>query len=175
MKKDKNYTCRDGCKPGSSIVTRQAIKSIRETPVAHGITSHPGDNILQNKIQRERRSTKPLRDNRTDIDYSVLNHGFDIESSSSKRRKRHSSRPRSELTVPRQAAQRKIEETKIHLSSPYDNLDLEKIMDSQYPALQLVPLSGITNAVIDRTNPSMEEYITPVLGTLTVHDVMENK
>ena len=163
-------TCRDGHKPGSSIVTRRAIKSIRETPVAHGITSHPGDNILHNKIQRERRSTKPLRDNRTDIDYSVLNDGFDIES-----RKRYSSRPRSEPTVPRQAAQRKIEETKIHLSSPYDNLDLEKIMDSQYPALQLVLLSGITNAVIDRSNPSMEEYITPVLGTLMVHGVMENK
>ena len=77
-----------------------------------------------------------MRDNRNDIDYSVLNDGFDTESSSPKRRKRHSSRPRSKLTVPRQAAQRKIEETKIHLASLYDDLDLEKIMDSQYPALQ---------------------------------------
>ena len=48
-------------------------------------------------------------------------------------------------------------------------------MDSQYPALQLVPLSGVTNGIIDRTKPSEEEYITPVLGTLTVHGVTENK
>ena len=48
----------------------------------------------------------------------------------------------SEPTAPRQAAQKKIVETKIHLSSQYDNLDLEKIMASQYPALQLVPPSG---------------------------------
>ena len=48
-------------------------------------------------------------------------------------------------------------------------------MDSQYPALQLVPLSGVTNGIIDRTKPSEEEYITPVLGTLTVHGIMENK
>ena len=66
-------------------------------------------------------------------------------------------------------------ETKIHLSSQYDNLDLEKIMDSQYPALQLVPLSGVTNGIIDRTKLSEEEYITPVLGTLTVHGITENK
>ena len=115
-----------------------------------------------------------MRDNRNDIDYSVLNDGFDTESSSPKRRKRHSSRPRSKLTVPRQAAQRKIEETKIHLASPYDNLDREKIMDSQYPALQLVPLSGVMNAVIDRTNASVKEYITPVLGTLMVHGITKS-
>ena len=33
-------TCRDGRKPGSSIVTRQAIKSIHKTPAAHGVMSH---------------------------------------------------------------------------------------------------------------------------------------
>ena len=66
-------------------------------------------------------------------------------------------------------------ETKIHLSSQYDNLDLEKIMDSQYPALQLVPLSGVTNGTKDRMKPPEEEYITPVLGILTVHGVTENK
>ena len=66
-------------------------------------------------------------------------------------------------------------ETKIHLSSQYDNLDLKKIMDSQYPALQLVPLSGVTNGVIDRMKPSEEEYITPVLGTFTVHGLTVNK
>ena len=98
-----------------------------------------------------------------------------METSSPKRRRRHSSRPQSKPTVPRQAAQKKIEESKIHLSSQYDNLDLEKIMDSQYPALQLVPLSSVTNGVIDRTNLAVEEYITPVLGTLTVHGVTENK
>ena len=65
-------------------------------------------------------------------------------------------------------------ETKIHLSSQYDNLDLKKIMDSQYPALQLVPLSGVTNRMIDRMKPSEEEYIMPVLGTLMVHGVTEN-
>ena len=48
-------------------------------------------------------------------------------------------------------------------------------MDSQYPALQLVPLSVVTNRIIDRMKPSEEEYITPVLGTLTVHGVTENK
>ena len=95
----------------------------------------------------------------------MLNDGYDIETSSPKRRRRHSSRPQSEPTAPRQAAQKKFEETKIHLSSQYNNLDLEKIMDSQYPALQLVLLSGVTK----------EEYITPVLGTLTVHGVTENK
>ena len=66
-------------------------------------------------------------------------------------------------------------ETKIHLSSQYNNLDLEKIMDSQYPALQLVPLSGVTNGIIDRTKPSEEEYIMPVLGTLMIHGVTKNK
>ena len=66
-------------------------------------------------------------------------------------------------------------ETKIHLSSQYDNLDLKKIMDSQYPALQLVPLSAVTNGIIDRMKPSEEEYIMPVLGTLTVHGITENK
>ena len=160
--------CRDGRKPGSSIITRQAIKSSRETP-----THSPGK--VHNKPQCERISTRPLRDNRCDIDYSVLNDGYDVETSSPKRRRRHSSRPRSEPTAPRQAAQKKIVETKIHLSSQYDNLDLEKIMDSQYLALQLVPLSGVTNGIIDRMKPSEEEYITPVLGTLTVHGVTENK
>ena len=48
-------------------------------------------------------------------------------------------------------------------------------MDSQYPALQLVPLSGVTNGIIDRTKPSEEEYIIPVLGTLMVHGITENK
>ena len=48
-------------------------------------------------------------------------------------------------------------------------------MDSQYPALQLGPLSGVTNAVIDRTNPSIEEYITPVLGTLMVHGITKTE
>ena len=71
--------------------------------------------------------------------------------------------------------QKKIVETKIHLLSQYDNLDLEKIMDSQYPALQLVSLSGVTNRIIDRTKSSEEEYITSVLGTLTIHGVTENK
>ena len=70
---------------------------------------------------------------------------------------------------------KKIVETKIHLSSQYDKLDLEKIMDSQYPALQLVPVSDVTNGTIDSTKPPEEEYITPVLGTLTVHGVTENK
>ena len=64
---------------------------------------------------------------------------------------------------------------KIHLSSQYDNLDLEKIMYSQYPALQLIPLSGLTKDLIDRSNPSKEEYITPVLGTLTVDGITESK
>ena len=100
---------------------------------------------MHNRPHRERTSTRPLRDNRCDIDYSVLNDGYDVETNSPKRRRRHSSRPQSEPTAPRQAAQKKIVETKIHLSSQYDNLDLEKIMDSQYPALQLVPLSGVTN------------------------------
>ena len=161
-------TCRDGCKPGSLIITRQAIKSSRETP------THSPEKV-HNKPHRERISTRPLYYNRCDIDYSVLNDGYDVETSSPKRRRRHSSRSWSEPTAPRQAAQKKIVETKIHLSSQYDNLDLEKIMDSQYPALQLVPLSGVTNGIIDRTKPSEEEYITPVLGTLTVHGVMENK
>ena len=123
----------------------------------------------------KRISTRPLCDNRSNIDYSVLNDGYDVETSSPKRRRRHSSRPRSEPTAPRQAAQKKIVETKIHLSSQYDNLDLEKIMDSQYPALQLVLLSGVTNGIIDRMKPSEEEYIMPVLGTLMVHGVTENK
>ena len=48
-------------------------------------------------------------------------------------------------------------------------------MDSQYPALQLVPLSGVTKGTIDRKKPSEEEYITPVLGTIMVHGVTENK
>ena len=48
-------------------------------------------------------------------------------------------------------------------------------MDSQYPALQLVLLSGVTNGVIDRTNPSVGEYITPVLGILMVHGITESK
>ena len=162
-------TCRDGRKPGSSIVTRQAIKSSHETP------THSPEKVIHNKLHRERISTRPLRDNRSDIDYSVLNDGYDVETSSPKRRRRHSSRPQSEPTAPRQAAQKKIEESKIHLSSQYDNLDLEKIMDSQYPALQLVPLSGVTNGIIDRTKPTEEEYIMPALGTLTVHGVTENK
>ena len=160
--------CRDGCKPGSSIITRQAIKSSHETP------THSPEKV-HNRPHCERISTRPLRDNRCDIDYSVLNDGYDVETNSPKRRRRHSSRPQSEPTAPRQAAQKKIFETKIHLSSQYDNLDLEKIMDSQYPALQLVPLSGVTNGIIDRTKPSEEEYITPVLGTLMVHGVMKNK
>ena len=161
-------TCRDGHKPGSSIITRQAIKSSHETP------THSPEK-LHNKPHRERISTRPPHDNRCDIDYSVLNDGYDVEISSPKRRRRHSSRPWSEPTAPRQAAQKKIVETKIHLSSQYNNLDLKKIMDSQYPALQLVPLSGITNRIVNRMKPSEEEYITPVLGTLTVHDITENK
>ena len=131
--------------------------------------------MIHNKPHCERISTRPLHDNRTDIDYSVLNDGYDIKTSSPKRRRRYSSRPRSEPTLPRQAAQKKIEETTIHLSFQYDNLDLEKIMDSQYPALQLVLLSGVTNGMIDRMKPSEEEYITPVLGTLTVHGITESK
>ena len=128
--------------------------------------------MIHNKPHRERISTRPLHDNRSDIDYSVLNDGHET---SSPKRRRHSSRPRSEPTVPQQAAQKKIEETKIHLSTQYNNLDLEKIMDSQYPALQLVPLSGVTNGMIDIMKSSEEEYITPVLGTLTVHGVTESK
>ena len=130
---------------------------------------------MHNRPHHKRISTRPLHDNRCDIDYSVLNDGYDVETNSPKRRRRHSSRPRSEPTAPRQAAQKKIVETKIYLSSQYDNLDLEKIMDSQYPALQLVPLSGVTNGTIDRMKPPEEEYITPVLGTLTVHGIRENK
>ena len=151
--------CRDGHKPGSSIITRQAIKSSRET------ATHSPEKV-HNRLHR---------DNRCDIDYSVLNDGYDVETNSPKRRRRHSSRPWSESTAPRQAAQKKIVETKIPLSSQYDNLDLEKIMDSQYPALQLVPLSGVTNVIIHRTKPSEEEYITPVLGTFMVHSITENK
>ena len=41
--------------------------------------------------------------------------------------------------------------------------------------MQLVLLSGVTNRITDRTKPSEEEYIMPVLGTLTVHGVTENK
>ena len=130
---------------------------------------------MHNKPHLERISTRPLCDNRCDIDYSVLNDGYDVETSSPKRRRRHFSRPQSEPTAPRQAAQKKIVETKIHLSSQYNNLDLEKIMDSQYPALQLVLPSGVTNRIIDRTKPSEEEYITPVLGTLMVHGITKNK
>ena len=66
-------------------------------------------------------------------------------------------------------------ETKIHLPSQNDNLDLEKIMDSQYPALQLVQLSGVTTSTTDKKEPYEEEYVTPVLGTITVHGVTENK
>ena len=161
--------CREGRKPGSSVVMRQALKSLLET------LTHSNELILHNKPQLERISTRPLRDTTTDMDYSVLNDGYDIETISPKKRKRHSSQPRSELTLPRQAAKKKIEETKIYLSSHYKNLDLEKIMDSQYPALQLIPLSSVMNGVIDRSNPLMEEYITPVLGTLTVHGVTESK
>ena len=160
--------CKDGRKPVFSIITRQAIKSSRETP------THSPEKV-HNKPHCERISTRPLCDNRCDIDYSVLNDGYDVETSSPKRRRRHSSRPRSEPTAPRQAAQKKIVETKIHLSSQYNNLDLEKIMDSQYPALQLVPLSGVTNGLIDTMKPSEEESITPVLGTLMVHGVRINK
>ena len=160
--------CRDGCKPGSLIITRQAIKSSHETPTYSPKKMH-------DKPHHERISTRPLHDNRCDIDYSVLNDLYDVKTSSPKWRRRHSSRPRSEPTAPRQAAQKKIVETKTHLSSQYDNLDLEKIMDSQYPALQLVPLSGVTNRIIDRTKPSEEEYIMPVLGTFTVHGVTVNK
>ena len=47
-------------------------------------------------------------------------------------------------------------------------------MDSQYHALQLVPLSGVMNGIIDRSKPT-EEYITPVLGTLTVHGITDSK
>ena len=47
-------------------------------------------------------------------------------------------------------------------------------MDSQYPALQLIPLSGVMNGIIDRSKPT-EEYITPVLGTLTVHGITNSK
>ena len=150
------------------VITRQAIKSSRETP------THSPQKV-HNIPLRERVSTRPLRENRCDIDYSVLNDGYDDETNSPKRRRRHSSRPRSEPTAPRQAAQKKIVETKIHLPSQYDNLDLEKIMDSQYPALQLVPLSGVTNSTIDKKEPSEEEYVTPVLGTITVHGITENK
>ena len=48
-------TCRDGHKPGSSIVTRQAIKSSRETP------THSPEKV-HNKPHRERISTRPLHD-----------------------------------------------------------------------------------------------------------------
>ena len=123
----------------------------------------------------ERVSTRPLRENRCDIDYSVLNDGYDVETNSPKRRRRHSSRPRCEPTAPRKAAQKKIVETKINLSSQYENLDLEKIMDSHDPALQLVPLSGVTNSTIDKKRPSDEEYVTPVLGTIMVHGITEKK
>ena len=47
--------CRDGHKPGSLIVTRQAIKSSRETP-----THSPKK--VHNKPHHERISTRPLRD-----------------------------------------------------------------------------------------------------------------
>ena len=161
-------TCREGHKPGSSVITRQAIKSSRETP-----TNSPQK--VHNTPPRERVSTRPLRENRCDINYSVFNDSYDDEAKSPKRRRRHSSRPRSEPTTPRQAAQKKIVETKIHLPSQNDNLDLEKIMDSQYPALQLVPLSGITTSTTDKKEPYEEEYVTPVLGTITVHGVTENK
>ena len=67
--------CRDGCKPGSSIVTRQAIKSIRETP------THSPEKVIHNKPYRERISARLLHDNRSDIDYSVLNDGYDVENS----------------------------------------------------------------------------------------------
>ena len=169
-RKKTKTTCRDGRKPGSSIITRQAIKSISETP------AHSPEQLLHNKPHHERISTRPLCDNRLDIDYSALNDGYDIKTRRRTRtRRRHPSRPQNEPTVPRQAAQKRIEETKIHLSSQYNNLDLEKIMESQYPALQLALISGLTNGVIDRTNPSVEEYITPVLGTLMGHGVTESK
>ena len=79
-------TCRDGRKPGSSIITRQAIKSSCETP------THSSEKV-HNKPHRERISTRPLHDNRYNIDYSVLNDGYDVETSSLKSRRRHSSRP----------------------------------------------------------------------------------
>ena len=79
-------TCRDGRKPGSLIITRQAIKSSHETP------THLPEKV-HNRPHRERISTRPLCDNRCDIDYSVLNDGYDVETNSPKRRRRHSSRP----------------------------------------------------------------------------------
>ena len=48
-------TCRDSHKPGSLIVTRQAIKSSRETP------NHSPEKV-HNKLHHERISTRPLRD-----------------------------------------------------------------------------------------------------------------
>ena len=57
-RKKTKTTCRDGHKPGSSIVTRQAIKSIRETP------AHSPEKMIHNKPHRERISTRPLHDNR---------------------------------------------------------------------------------------------------------------
>ena len=91
-------TCRDGRKPGSSVVTRQAVKTMRDTPV------HLSEQPSPNKPHRKWMSTRPLHDSRSDIDYSVLNDDYDVDTCSPKRRRRHSSRPQSEPTVPRQEA-----------------------------------------------------------------------
>ena len=155
-RKRNKTTCREGHKPGFSVVTRQSVKLARETSLAPSEKTH-------SRPHRERTSTRPLRDNRCDIDYSLLNDGYDVVTNLPKKRRCHSSRPRSEPTAPRKAAQKRIVETKTHLTNASDNLDLETILDSQ--------LSGI----MDDTKPLDVEYVTPVLGTLTVHGVTDTK
>ena len=94
-KKHSKVTCRVGTKPGSSVTTMQAVKTNCETP------THLYDTRPTNGTKREQTSTKPLRDNRTVIDYSVLNGGYDTEvGDSPKWRQRHLSRPSHEPTVP---------------------------------------------------------------------------
>ena len=63
-RKKTKTTYRDGRKPGSLIVTRQTIKSSRETP------THSPEKV-HNKPHRERISTRPLCDNRSDRLFSV--------------------------------------------------------------------------------------------------------
>ena len=138
-RKHSKVTCRVGTKPGSSVTTRQAVKTNCEAPTHHYNTRPT------NRTKREQTSTKPLRDNRTVIDYSVLNCGYDTEvGDSPKWRQRHLSRPSRKPTVPQQAAQKKIEEVKLHAAIHNENLDLGSIMDSPYPTLQLTPLNGVT-------------------------------
>ena len=82
------------------MTTRQVVKTNHEAP------AHCYDTGPTNRTSREWLSTKPLRDNRRFIDYSVLNDGYDTEvCDSPEQRRRQSDRPSHEPTGPRQATQ----------------------------------------------------------------------